>query len=94
MHELEITPEQYAGIEKELKRVKTNPDIYKDGTRVFKINTEAGDGHTDGDTGRVIGSVELGGCVIYKIKWDDHIGDDELETFITKTRITDIEPKI
>ncbi|MFQ5874778.1 MAG: hypothetical protein ACE5JL_13425 [Dehalococcoidia bacterium] len=52
------------------------PGAIPNGTRVEKINSEPGDGHPDGTTGRVIGSVavedpRLPARYVYFVEWVD-----------------------
>lgn len=59
------------------------PDALQNGTRIEKINSQKGDGHQDGDTGTVIGSIDAedaqeylgakpkGSKLAYFIEWDD-----------------------
>ena len=66
-------------------------EIYNPGTRIEKCNTEPGDGHKDGDQGKIL--VRLGpaqGKVGYFVRWDDTPG---VSTFIGAARVRLIEPK-
>lgn len=44
------------------------------GSVVAKTNTKPGDGHQDGDRGKVIGSVAVDGRYLYFVEWDDAKG--------------------
>jgi hypothetical protein len=94
MHPIELTEQQYQELEKDLAREKDNPNIYPNGTFVYKTNSEKDDDHKDGDCAEVTGSIEKTidskEYIMYRVKWFS----DGIESFVASFCITDKEPKI